>query len=345
MSQNAPNRNRTRWFKAVLLIAIAALFGFNAWVSWISNTDKYWSVNSKPQYVDQLRNLKPINLFQFFADAAGYRDYGPPGQFVRYFVWLFSILAVVALFFARRLFENQASVKSQTIRQQKNVDASSGGTFLELPALPTKKENQQASCPSCGRRTSIGSQFSGLIRCGCGIDVKVEDGVVSRTEPVQKLIPSTAPSGIGNPNQKNVTNVSNVHLGKLENFFPKRAEELRAHARNGGNLSGPIEKVAEGIWSLSQLWLVFLDGDDFGLTDDRAIYDQIVSLANTHPRCSIEHEAGIWMRMVAASLSNFEIAIALGCSVDSVGSILMLNGNYDDTYRMLIGSRMDPTLR
>jgi len=141
------------------------------------------------------------------------------------------------------------------------------------------------------------------------------------------------------------TGASSIHLGKLENAFPRRAEELRNHVRNGGKLSGPIEDVAVRIWSLSQLWLVFLDGDDFGLTDDRGIYDHIVSLAGMPPRCSIEDEASIAMRMVAATLSNFEIATALSCSVDSVGTILLLNGNYDETYQMLVRGRFDPTLR
>ena len=140
---------------------------------------------------------------------------------------------------------------------------------------------------------------------------------------------------------------SSVHLGKLEIVFPRRAEELRNHVRNGGKLSGPIEDVAANIWSLSQLWLVFLDGDDFCFTKDREIYDSIVTLAHTRPRCSIEYEASIRMHMIALSMSNFEIATALSCSVDSVGQILLLNGNYDETYQMLVRGRgrVDPTLR
>ncbi len=141
------------------------------------------------------------------------------------------------------------------------------------------------------------------------------------------------------------TDASSIHLGKLENAFPRRAEELRNHVRSGGKLSGPIEDVAARIWSLSQLWLVFLDGDDFGLTKDRGIYDHVVSMAHTHPRCSIEHEANIIMIMVAASMSNFEIETALNCSVDSVGAILLLNGNFDETYQELVRGRVDPTLR
>jgi hypothetical protein len=147
------------------------------------------------------------------------------------------------------------------------------------------------------------------------------------------------------PSKVALTDASSVHLGKLEITFPHRAEQLRSHARNGGKLSGPIEDVAARIWSLSQLWLVFLDGDDFGLTQDRGIYDHVVSMAHTHPRCSIEHEANITMIMVAASMSNFEIETALNCSVDSVGAILLLNGNFDETYQELVRGRVDPTLR
>lgn len=91
--------------------------------------------------------------------------------------------------------------------------------------------------------------------------------------------------------------------------------------------------------------MVFFDGVDFQLTKDRAIYDQIVSLANMPPRCSIEEEAVHWMIMVATSLSNFEVATALKCGADTVGSILLLNRNLEETYEMLVTRRIDPTIR
>jgi hypothetical protein len=204
--------------------------------------------------------------------------------------------------------------------------------IIESPQL------KQVRCNRCHRAFQVDTQSS-VVVCSCGTALYVNQTV--QLLPVEEL--SRTP-------QKEVAagasvDTSSTHLGKLESVFPGRADELRDHLRKGGKLSGPIKDVADRVWSLSQLWMVFLDGDDFMLTRDRGIYDQIVSLANTHPRCSIEDEAEITMRMFAKQMSNFEIATALGCVVDAVGTILVLNGNYDYTYQMLVSVRVDPTLR
>jgi hypothetical protein len=192
-------------------------------------------------------------------------------------------------------------------------------------------------CGNCQRKFDVNRDAESAT-CTCGTVLHIGQVTANVNESLSRNVPTRR--GIK-------TDGSSSHLGKLETVFPRRAEELRNHVRNGGKLSGLIENVASNIWSLSQLWLVFLDGDDFGFTKDREIYDSIVTLAHTRPRCSIEYEASIRMHMIALSMSNFEIATALSCSVDSVGQILLLNGSYDETYQMLVRGRgrVDPTLR
>ena len=45
--------------------------------------------------VEILRELRPLNGFQIFADMAGYENYGPPTQFTRYFPVLFLLTAFI----------------------------------------------------------------------------------------------------------------------------------------------------------------------------------------------------------------------------------------------------------
>ena len=45
--------------------------------------------------VEMLRGIRPLNGFQFFADMAGYENYGPPTQFTRYFPVLFLLAAFI----------------------------------------------------------------------------------------------------------------------------------------------------------------------------------------------------------------------------------------------------------
>ena len=128
-------------------------------------------------------------------------------------------------------------------------------------------------------------------------------------------------------------------MNKLQQHFPKRAEELKKLAASRLKSSGPFEETSEKVWTLCQLWLTLLDGDDFGLTIDERIYKQIVDLANSSPRCSIEEEAGHWMLMKALNMTDEEIELALRCAVDHVGHVLVLNGNFDETRDFLIEQR------
>ena len=124
----------------------------------------------------------------------------------------------------------------------------------------------------------------------------------------------------------------------ITDTYPKIAEELVNHSQSNNALSDSLENVARNIWQLGQLWLTFLDGADFGLTVDRQIYDQIAQFARkTHD--SIEDEATQWMMMTARTMKTWEIRLGLKCAVESVGTVLIFNGNFDDTLRMLIDAR------
>jgi len=138
---------------------------------------------------------------------------------------------------------------------------------------------------------------------------------------------------------------------KMMNFlaenFHQRFQELENHYRSGHFLSGKISEVAERIWKLSQLWMIFLDGDDLFFTQDHELYRHISDLANSHPRCTIEEEVSYWMSMSAGQMTDFEIRLALWCGVDRVGSLLVLNGNFDETLDELIQyrNRVNPAFR
>jgi len=129
------------------------------------------------------------------------------------------------------------------------------------------------------------------------------------------------------------------NLQKLSTRYPDVASKLLNRVKEGGAISGKIDLVAAQIWRLGQLWLVFFDGDDFGLTEDRSIYDGIKALAESVPRCSIEEEAQIAMRMTAGNMSKFEIRLGLDCVVDTIGEILIFSGQYDETYNFLVSGR------
>ena len=126
------------------------------------------------------------------------------------------------------------------------------------------------------------------------------------------------------------------YLQKLSARYPNVASKLLNRVKEGGVISGEIDSVAAKIWRLGQLWLVFFDGDDFGLTEDRSIYDDIKALAESLPRCSIEEEAQIWMHTTVLDMSKFEIRLGLDCAVGTIGTYLVLSGQYEETYNLLV---------
>ena len=154
-------------------------------------------------------------------------------------------------------------------------------------------------------------------------------------------------SGSSSKRLKDVQAKDPKMLNFLAKNFHQRFQELENHYRSGLFLSGEISEVAERIWKLSQLWMIFLDGDDLSFTQDHELYRHISDLANSHPRCTIEEEVSHWMSMVAGQMTDFEIRLALWCGVDRVGSLLVLNGNFDETLDELIQhrNRVNPAFR
>lgn len=129
------------------------------------------------------------------------------------------------------------------------------------------------------------------------------------------------------------------YLQKLSARYPDVASKLLNRVKEGGVISGEIDSVAAAIWRLGQLWLVFFDGDDFGLTEDRGIYDDIEALAESVPRCSIEEEAQIAMHHTALGMSKFEIRLGRDCAVNTIGTYLVFSGQYEETYDLLVSGR------
>lgn len=170
--------------------------------------------------------------------------------------------------------------------------------------------------------------------------------IAKSTRPSEIHIPdsSTIPVNWG---LKDVQAKDPKLMNVLGKTFPQRFQELENHHRSGRFLSGEISEVSERIWKLSQLWMIFLDGDDLAFTQDHVLYRHISDLANSHPRCTMEEEVGHWMTMVAGQMTDFEIALALWCGVDRVGSGLVLNGNFDETLDELIQyrNRVNPAFR
>ena len=109
----------------------AGLSFFNAWVAFVSNSDRYWG--NTPEYVGSLRKQTPINLFQYFAAAAGYRTFCPPGQFTRYFVAGFAVLGGVCVFF---MFRRRGTRQVSTVVTAPPVEVSVQEPVMMTPFLP-----------------------------------------------------------------------------------------------------------------------------------------------------------------------------------------------------------------
>jgi hypothetical protein len=128
-------------------------------------------------------------------------------------------------------------------------------------------------------------------------------------------------------------------LQRLSARYPEVASNLLNRVRGGSVISGEIDVVANQIWIMGQLWLVFLDGDDFGLTEDRNIYDTVKWRSTRPPRHSMEDEAQIFMAEIAMNMSKFEIRLGLDCVVQTIGNIMINNGGYDGMYQYLVSQR------
>jgi len=204
-------------------------------------------------------------------------------------------------------------------------------------------QHHQVRCPSCENKVlTKPNQTSATCRCGTRFNTTTgrmispaPGGAVPRPPPQPSPPP---PPPRSNPLARPSADSPQV-FGKLGTMYPNIAEQLKNLANNGHVLSGTLEESANRIYYLGQLWLVFLDGDDFGLTRDREIYNHIREVAQMRPRRSIEDEAEWHMNIWAVSMTTLEIKLALKCGVESVGFILEANGNFDYTLSSLIETR------
>ena len=125
----------------------------------------------------------------------------------------------------------------------------------------------------------------------------------------------------------------------LEALYPDIAHELSLHhARMNVPLSARVQST-ELVWLVGQLWLVFLDGETIDWTDDEGLYEFVASMARRAPICSLAEEASILMHAQATYMSDAELRLALSIAVKKVGTVLVLNGNFDDTLYALISYR------
>ena len=104
----------------------------------------------------------------------------------------------------------------------------------------------------------------------------------SKIKPASNDHGETPRSGltVKNPRQARTPQMASPRTtNNLSKNFNKRFQELETHQRSGHFLSGEISEVAEKVWRLSQLWMIFLDGVDLGFNIDHELYRDISDLA------------------------------------------------------------------
>jgi hypothetical protein len=126
---------------------------------------------------------------------------------------------------------------------------------------------------------------------------------------------------------------------KLKETHPRRADELRQLVLESDGAFGDFERAASRVWRLSQLYLVFIDGDDNDFPKDPEIARNIRELANSRPVCPVDEEAWAWMRGAVLDMPHYEIALSVICAVDVIGSLHALNGAADDNINELVAAR------
>ena len=126
---------------------------------------------------------------------------------------------------------------------------------------------------------------------------------------------------------------------KLKENYPRRADELRQLVLESDGAFGDFETAASRVWRLSQLYLVFIDGEDDDYPKDPEIAHTIRDLANSRPICPVDEEAWAWMSMNVADMPHYEIALSVLCAVDVIGSMHALNGAADDNIKELVAVR------
>ena len=126
---------------------------------------------------------------------------------------------------------------------------------------------------------------------------------------------------------------------KLRETYPRRADELRQLVRESDGAFGDFETAAWRVWRLSQLYLVFIDGEDDDFPKDPDIARYVRDLANSRPVCPVDEEAGVLMSMNVSDMPHYEIALSVLCVVDVIGSLHTLSGAAEDNINELVAAR------
>ena len=126
---------------------------------------------------------------------------------------------------------------------------------------------------------------------------------------------------------------------KLRETYPRRADELRQLVLESDGAFGDFETAASRVWRLSQLYLIFIDGEDDDFPKDPDIAHNIRDLANSRPICPVDEEAWAWMSMNVLDMPHYEIDLSVRCAADVIGSLHALNGAADDNINELIAAR------
>ncbi len=175
--------------------------------------------------------------------------------------------------------------------------------------------------------TTFGSSLYALVGFNSGL------GTLP-TNSTNKTESKSAPTGItrrGSDLVENPASDFKQRTKKLVHSYPVVAARLREVTQGVSLGARDFDNVAAQVYLLGQLWLTWFDGEHFEFTQDKGIYDSIVNLANSPPRCSVEQEALSWMRMTASNLTRTEIKLALQCPVYTLGETVLLNGQIRET--------------
>jgi hypothetical protein len=119
----------------------------------------------------------------------------------------------------------------------------------------------------------------------------------------------------------------------------KQSAELRQLVLESDGAFGDFETAASRVWRLSQLYLVFIDGEDDDFPKDPEIARYVRDLANSRPVCPVDEEAGVLMQGAVLNMPHYEIALSVLCAVDVIGSMHALNGAADDNIKELVAVR------
>lgn len=132
---------------------------------------------------------------------------------------------------------------------------------------------------------------------------------------------------------------STILRSNLHRDFPSESSLLLLHVQSGGFLTDNIISVCQKVWKLAQWYMMWLDNGDNDMPVERSVRENVTRLANSTPRCTIEHEAWTGMQMMTTNMSRFEISLAIRCASLNLGLGHISGGAAGDNYQELIAIR------